>query len=273
MTALDVQLVDELRLARMREVLSAPVRYSRLRRFALSPAHYLSTLLREDDSDSAGRRFGRLVHALVLGGEVIVYDGERRGKAWAEFKAAHPEDERTTIVTAKERDTGRRVADAVLADRAAAPLLVGKHEHEIAWTNQGRACSSRLDVLGADFVTDLKTTACAEPMWFARNAIRMHYHAQLAFYQDAALSLGRIVDRAYIVAVETKAPYPVVTWELTPRALDAGRRLCALWMGSLLVSECSGEWPGYAQSTLPLDVPDFDGEPTTLLIDGEEVAA
>lgn len=242
-----------------------PVRFSNLKRMALSPAHYLAALTQPREQTPA-MLFGELVHALVLGGNVAVYDGERRGNAWKDFKAAN---EGATIVTVKEHDKARRVADSVLSHSLARELLEGEHEKPIAWKIGNRDCSSRLDVLGRSWVTDLKTCNTAQPEMFMRAALRMGYHAQLTFYQDAAQYIGRACPSAFIVAVEVNPPFPVVCWKLSHRAMQNGQKLARLWWERLMACEESGVWPGYAQSLLDLDIEDE----VPLMIDGEEVAA
>ena len=96
----------------------------------------------------------------------------------------------------------------------------------------------------------------------------MGYHAQLAWYMDGVEAAGLPAPHdGYIVAVESKAPYAVVCYQLTPRAFDMGRRSYRLWLEQLAVCEQSNFWPGYVQSVTPLDVP----EDETLWINGEEI--
>lgn len=57
--------------------------FSRLKWMSRSAAHFLHA----QDEQTAARRGGTLVHALTLGGDLIVYDGERTGNAWKHFKA------------------------------------------------------------------------------------------------------------------------------------------------------------------------------------------
>lgn len=254
-----------------------PVRFSRLKRMASSPAHYLASLadvrfepgdgdefVIDDDSDTASKRLGRLAHTLVLGGKLLVYPKERRGNAWKEFKAEHAGED---IVTAKEYARAVRMAAALASHSDAMALLEGERELEISWTRLGRECLSHLDVLGDRFVTDLKTSTITAPGWFCRQAVRMHYHAQLAWYVEAARFLGRPCSTAYIVAVETAPPYVVTPFELTRRALEAGEKQCHLWLERLLACEEAAAWPGYVQSVVELDVPEI--EPEFIYDDGE----
>lgn len=239
-----------------------------LKRFSRSAAHYLAGLGIEGD-DTAPFRFGRLTHNLVLGGpEIHVFGGKvRNGKEWDAFKAGKNERD---IYRQSEIDEARRVADAVLADRLAAPFLSGRHEVPVEWTMGGRKVATRgIDVLGKSFVCDLKTTSNAEPYTFQRGALRYGYHAQCAMYVDAARSLGVDATEAVVIAVETTAPYAVTVHRLSPRLLEEGRKLVRSWLERLQACEEADEWPGYTQSVCDWDL-DAD---VSLVIDGEEIAA
>ena len=241
---------------------SEPIHFTNLKKFALSAAHYRASV----DSPAPvtpSMRFGSLVHHVYAGEPVLVYDGERRGNAWKEFEARHEGQE---IFTVKERDKALRCADSLRKHPHAVEVLRGEIERHIEWQYLGRQCSSRLDVLGSDYVTDLKTTNCAEPGRFWRAARgRFAYHAQLAFYGQAATQIGRTIREHYIVAVETAPPFEVVVLRLKPRALVEGEKLCRSWFERLLMCESSNDWPGYSQCVLDVDVE----EDLELTIDGE----
>lgn len=225
--------------------------FSRLKNMARSPAHFRAAIL-EPSEPSPAMKFGTLVHSLALGGEFVVYDGDRRGKAWTEFSAAH---EGTLIVTAKEHERAKRVAEAVLTDPVAAPLLDG--EREIEWKARlyGRACGGRVDVYKrAAHLVDLKTTTDAHPDRFQYAALRLAYHAQMSFYRDALGHNGAV----YLVAVEVTSPFAVTVMRLTERALDEGAKMNRLWVERLNVCEATDEWPAYCQSPVPLDVVEDD---------------
>jgi hypothetical protein len=222
--------------------------------------------------DSAAKRMGRLIHCIALGGDYVVYDGERRGKAWEAFVAKHADaDPKPDIVTAKEYEKAKRVAYAVQSHPLAAPLLLGEKEVRIEWEFLGRACSSRLDVIGhSAFISDLKTSSNTEPGWFVRHSLRLAYPARMAFYREAARYAGYRVDDVYVVSVEVDPPYAVTAFRLTERALDEGIKRCHLWMERLLVSEKTGEFPAYTQRLMDMDVSDdFELEG----LEDEEVAA
>jgi hypothetical protein len=211
-------------------------------------------------------RFGQLVHAIVLGGKFIVWPKERRGKEWDAFEEGHGGE---LIVTATEHDKALLIAKSVREHPIAADLIRGRCEQEMTWTSNGRACAGRLDVVNDTFWTELKSANCTEPYRFQRAARRMSYHAQMAWYQDAAVANGYPVRTGYIVAVETAPPWAVTVLRLTPRALEEGRKLCRFWLERLIGCEQCNEWPSYTQSIVDFDV----GDDIDLIIDGEEIAA
>lgn len=60
-----------------------PVHFSRLKYMARSPLHFRHSR----PFETPATRWGSAVHVLALGGDVIVYEGERKGGAWSAFKA------------------------------------------------------------------------------------------------------------------------------------------------------------------------------------------
>lgn len=230
-----------------------PVRFSYLKHMARSPAHYKAALT--TPYDSASFRLGRMVDVAVLGGpEPVVWDGSRRGKAWEEFRDAHPGSE---IVTASEMETAQPIIDSVLRHEHAMHLLrSGTAKKRIFWDWLGRSCSGEPDVAGK-YLVDLKTTRSAEPGQFTRQGLWYSYHAQLAWYRMGLLLSGaEPPSQAFIVAVETSPPFPVTVLCLTERAIEQGERLCRVWMERLLACETADRWPGYVESTVDFDVPD-----------------
>jgi hypothetical protein len=219
-----------------------PIHFSNLKYMSESPAHFLVSL--GEREDTAAMRLGRLVHALLLGGEYAVYDGVRRGVNWITFKYEHRKIE--TIVNPTELAQGKRIADAVRRDSSAMEWLEGEHEVPVEWKFLDRECSSRIDILGKDRIVDLKTTQCSRPETFIRSAMGYYYHAQVAFYRLAALEIPKLVPGAGLIAVETNAPYNVVCYDMPSHMIAEGERLCTEWMRRLLACEKANHWPGYA---------------------------
>jgi hypothetical protein len=248
------------------------VHFSDLKEIEKSPAHYLAAVNRQHES-TRHMRVGTVCHEKVLGprpGKALAHwDGERKGNAYKTFAAEHHDAE---IVTTSENDDGTELARAVLADPIFQSLGPFRREAAITWTDAGILCATDgIDMLGTDWLGELKTCRCAQPAAFSRAAASMYYHAQIAFYLGGAVSCGLLSEsaRALIVAVESTDPYPVTTLSLSSRDLLEGRKLVVKWLERLRQCEAENHWPGYAQSIVPFEMAvwGLDEE------EGEEVAA
>jgi len=239
---------------------TVPVRFSNLKHIARSALHYYDAV-QLGREDTLAMRLGRGAHAMVLGEPVIKWVGKtRQGKAWDEFKELHKDKE---ILNAKEWATAEGIANAIRRHPIAAPLLFDGTilEQTIEWEWMGRKCTSRPDSRGANIVTDLKTTQCADPAKFRFDAFRRAYHAQLVFYGLATKHLtGKEPTDLYAAAVEQKRPHAVTVFRLTDSDRIAGEKLCRMWFERLLVCEASNTWPAYTESIVAFDAPS-DGDP------------
>lgn len=243
------------------------VHFSHLKKMALSPRQYLAALNTETEPTRA-MLIGTVVHLLVLGPRpgakpIVKFDGERRqGKKWDEFLL---ENGGAEIVTAPEWREAEAIANAVMADPIARTRLDGaRFEVPITWEDGGIKCStSGLDIVPANALCDLKTTTTVQPEAFQRQAFKMLYPQQMAFYRRGAMANGFDVSHGlYILGVETKSPFEIVELELTEGMVDYADRAVSLWIERLraMLSACPepksfADWPGYAQSPIPWDVP------------------
>lgn len=250
------------------------LRFSTLKSMALSPRH-LAHAMRTELEPSRAMRIGTATHSQLLGGNVVVFDGTRRGKAWDAFKAEHAGSE---IVTADEMSVAAETAIAVRTDPVAGPMFVGPgtNETRIDWDFRGVPFRSTPDRIVGTTLIELKTTRDAYPDRFIRDATRRHYHAQCAVYREALRQHGATIDRVVIVAVETFAPYAVTVVELDETALDVGLRTACLWLERYRICRDSNEWPGYSQAPIRWEIheePALDfGDETETDQESEEAA-
>jgi PDDEXK-like domain of unknown function (DUF3799) len=243
----------------MRE-LDNRVHWSTLKNIGRSPAHYIEAL-RSSREQSAAMRFGSAVHSIVLGGgsTIAVWERDRRGNEWKCFE----EDNRgKLILTAKEHADVIRAAHAVMSHDGAMRLLTGRREQRIEWTRNGVECAGTPDVVGAEYITELKTTTNAEPNWFMRHAKQMGYVGQLAWYAHAAKR-----TRGAIVAVESKAPFAVTLFIASERIIEEGDKLCTKYLELFKQCEASGLWGAYSDAPVEFEATEYD------LDFGEEEAA
>lgn len=238
-----------------------PLRFSHLKQFAKSPAHYQCAVTTDGDEQTYDMERGSAVHAVVFGTQrVIGYPGKvRNGKEWEAFEAANSD---ALILTRNEYEKSMRMAEAIWAHKQAMEILTGVAEKTLRFDYLGRACRGTPDIRAEDWIAELKTSSTSEPDRFTWHALRMHYHAQLAFYLHGVSACGLGDHRsAFVVAVEASAPFPITVLRLTDRAIEQGERLVRLWYERLRSCEESNAWPPYVQSVIDLDVPeDFELE-------------
>lgn len=234
----------------------APVRYSRLKLMALSPAHYQAATL---DQTYAVER-GSAVHSIVLETEEVLpwekisdkgNQCPRSGKDFDKFQADHPG---AIILMPGEYRAAKAQADAIRANPLAMRVLSGRRENEIAFKLGGRDCGGRPDSYDRKLVAELKCTVSSKPSKFARQARNLGYKGQVVWYGDGLRAAGLAdPEDYYIVASESAAPYVVTVFKLTPDAVEQARRTYRGWFEQLMVCEQSNEWPGYAQGVVPLE--------------------
>ena len=243
--------------------------YSHLKTLARSGRQYLQAVNTAIDPTSA-MLIGTAVHALVLGVRngakpLAVYPGKtRQGKAWEEFQA---ENDGAEILSVREWDQARRIAEAVCTDPIAIRRLEGARlEVPLTWEENGIRCStSGIDIVPTSSLGDLKTTPTVALDAWTRHAFRQMYPQQLAFYRRGARANGLDVSHGmFLLGVETKAPFEVVDLELSEEMIDFADRAVSLLLERLRVLMLScpeprtmRDWPGYAESPVLWELPSF----------------
>ncbi len=245
-----------------------PARLHHLRAAGQSGAHCLHSF-QGDGADTLARRLGSGVHALLFGKRVAVWDvpakngkgiakRDGRSEVWKAFTKAHAG---AVILTIKEHANAKRIVDAIHGNAIAERLLFGPgmtYEAPIIWSECGRSRQSTPDARGPSHNVELKTTRCAAPFLFGRDAERMGYHAQLAD-QRAAIAFdraGRGPRESYIVAVENVPPYVVQVYEVPAMLLELGDKLRLAWLERLQMFEATDMWRGYSDRIETLEFPE-----------------
>ncbi len=229
-----------------------PLRFSTLKQFSRSAAHYYHAVQRGWD-ETASMRLGSGAHALLFDQPFRVFSGRRAGKEWSAFKA----DGGGLILSDKEHAEASAIVSSIRSHATAMRLLFTdtKIETRIDWNWNGRDMRSTPDAGGFRHCVDLKCLRSSEPERVTWQSKNMHYNAQAAMYRRALNSQGSAIRESYLVVVENKPPHPVTVMRFTDTAMEAGDRACALWFEQLRVCEESGVYPGYVQSIVDLDVP------------------
>jgi len=224
-----------------------PVRFHHLKAMARSARQARLKLEGSEQDETYAMERGTGCHALVFGTQrVTCYDGKvRRGKEYESFEA---DNQDAIILTAAEYDKAQRMAEAVLFDPAAAPLLQGcVYEGTLLFDLEGRPCRVTPDIRHpVTHVADLKTCKSAQPEEFLRDARYRFYDAQVAWQRlGTQMALGYRPSAGYIIAVESAPPWEVTVIEVTEARLDAGEERCREWLRRLLECEVDNTWPSY----------------------------
>lgn len=232
-----------------------PVRFSKLKRINLSPAHYSAPF-----TETGPMRKGSALHAYMLGGEdkvAVFRDGVRNKKSskWIDFQAANP-GKHILIPSELASVEGMRRSLESKENREALELLDdGVQETRITWTLDGRACAGTPDVVkpknGRKRLVELKTDQSSAPWHFLYKAEKMAYHGQVDWYSLGLELCTQYepgpVDEVFVVVVESTAPYPVTVFELDADILADGRRLWREWFDTLLECERVQKFPAYVE--------------------------
>lgn len=239
---------------------SIPVRHSRLKLVGDCLAAYREACTTEW-AGNASTKLGTAAHAITMRQNFAIFDGKvRNGGKWEDFKAAN---DGRLILSKGEYRAGSKIADAIQRNEEARRLLRApsmQFEKHIAWRIGDRDCSSTPDGfdLERSVLIDIKTTRSAEPGAFMRDAIRMGYHSQLAFYREAIKqTTGETMAHCYLIAVAAKAPHVVTVLKLNDSLLDLGDRTWRGWWERLMVAEQCDHWPGYSESVVEFGLPDW----------------
>jgi hypothetical protein len=240
---------------------TVPCRYSALKQFASSPLHYWHAM-QDTFEETLSMRLGSGAHALLFGQPLVVWTGKtRNGKAWEQFRDDHASAGHL-ILSQSELAKAEAMCAALRSNALAMSVLFGPgmvHEERIDWTWNGRAYRSTPDGASKTVLADLKCLRSSKPddvMWQSKKA---QYHAQAAMYRRALNERGASIGDCFLVVVENKAPHPVTVMRFTEAALEQGERSLVLWDEQRRACEQAGEYPGYVQSIVDLDLPGDDG--------------
>jgi len=245
------------------------IRWSHLVAMAESPLHYLHAVER-GRRETPQLRLGRARHCALLEPERfrrewLVWDGDRRTKAWKQFRADHPDAE---IVTDAEMGSVVAAVEAVRAHPVAGNFVRSLDDAELAvrWQDEatGLWCKARIDAVIRPFQysrrvhLEFKSSYTLDPRLFAAHAARMGYHGGVAFHLDGLRSTGAdVAPEPVMVVVESDPPYDVALFDVPDHVLRAGRELYGRLLARVAECQASGSWPGRAPGPVEFTLPDW----------------
>lgn len=241
---------------------------SSAKEFHKSPAHYLRYKLR-DTAPTPAMEWGTAVHTFILEPDKIderyyfIDEGDILGKLtdnknpratkvykeWlAEQQAAAGERK---VYSRGEYTILNRIQEEAWSNNQTAPYLVNTaKEMELQGEIHGVPFRGFADIVGFDFIADVKTTQSAHPDEFQRTAYNNLYHLQAAVYSELT---G--IDRFAFIAVEAIAEPIIQVYEIDLDFLHLGKRLlrdiCERF------KQWDGSYEGYATKPLILTPPNW----------------
>lgn len=195
---------------------------SQLTKLAKSPQH-LQAYYEGQNESSTSFDLGSALHLAILEPEkfeetVIVFAGKTRGVKYNKFveenegKIVILENEMVDLIGMKE----------AINNNGEAMHYINNSEKEIVetWTDADSLvqCKGKADMVGRDFIADLKTTKDVDPRRFRYSCYDYGYHRQAAFYLD-----GFKKERFIFVCVEKKPPYRIGIFDTSDEFIEQGR--------------------------------------------------
>lgn len=238
---------------RQREGISA----SDLKKIMRSPAHY-KYYKDNPQEDTPSLLFGRCYHKMCL--ETSEFDTEfavapicdrrtKEGKQiWNDFVA---ESEGKDIITAEMYEQVHEMRKVLMSTKFVPKLINGTHEMSFFWADEdtGVKCKCRPDSYGmlgnTGILVDLKTTSDASTDGFMRQANKLFYDLQMAYYLDGLKACTGKDYEVLFIAQEKSDGYAVNILQADNYFIEAGRELYKQALQTY--KECceSGNFYGY----------------------------
>jgi hypothetical protein len=239
------------------------INFSTLKYMAVSPLKY-KYMLEHPKPPTPDMLLGSAIHIAILEPEqlllrCVLWEGDRRGNKWKEFKAAHAGK---IILTQSEYETCLDIKEAVLNHPEAGTLIKGgKSEVTVTWEDDqtGLSCKGRIDhVTPEGHLVDLKTTKTdIDQRRFGASATHMFIHAQMAMYTDGLTVTNKAPEKQHIIAVEQLPPHDVAVFPMWDVPIDVGRKKYQSWLANLQECLMLDKWPGRYPEEVPFDMPSY----------------
>jgi len=237
---------------------------SALKKLMRSPLAFKWDQDHPNHATSSAMALGSATHTAILeperfAEEYVIWEGDRRGKAWLDFKDANSS---RSILTASEYEDVAGMRNSVHGFGPAARYLKeGIAEVTLQWTDPdtGRAMRGRVDWItvidGQIVLVDLKTTRDSSPRKFGADAYKLGYHIQSALYCDGWYHLTGTFPRFVFLAVESKVPYEPGVFNTPEDVLAQGHEEYMRLQATLKECEDTNTWPPRASEEQDLTLP------------------
>jgi exodeoxyribonuclease VIII len=222
-----------------------------------NPLYYKQKQMAEKDVTKS-MIMGTLVHMAILEPEeftknvIINPFSDKRTKEYKDW-AKSSDIEGKTVISAGELSEIEQMKAMMFSHPVALPLFnrATMREMAIIYKDQSRMTfrdyivKAKLDLIGDDFIADIKTSADISPHAFINTVVYSQYHLQAAFYRYLDTCVTGKTKDFYFIAIRNQAPYDVAVYKLSNGRLDQGDRL---WWKAFTAYRAAAEskiWGGY----------------------------
>lgn len=224
-----------------------------------SPAHY-KWWKDNPQEDTASLLFGRAVHKYVLEKEdffnefaVAPFVDRRTKEGKAQWLLFQDQSVGKDIITQEDFEKIQAMYDALYATPFVAKLLSGEKELSFFTEDDrtGLTVKCRPDCLTeigeANILIDYKSCADASSDGFMKDAIKLNYDLQMAYYKDIVDEAREKEHTVIFIAQEKTPPYLVNILEANEYFLRSGRDMYRTYLD--MYAECleNDDWYGYTK--------------------------
>ena len=248
-------------------------------RTSMKHGRHQATVGREQ---TAAMAWGSLVHGVVLEPDLFfdtlaVWNGDKRGKAWSEFKA-DAEGQHLSVVTVDEMKDLTAISASVHGNRHA-NRLISQTQHEMSafWGDDHYGpAKCRFDCICDDMalgIADIKTTRNITARLFGMDFFRMGYDLQFGWYREGARVITGKVLPVHVICIESSAPFDCCVRRVPESVMDAGLERGIELARKYRICEHLNRWDGVSSEIDDIEVPGWMGgsERVELTMGGEKV--
>lgn len=235
-----------------------------IKKLLKSPRHFKMPA----DTDNDALRFGRLFHMAMLEPDrferstILLPDLDRRtkeGKAKHQELSALAKERKAELVRDDEMIMLRDMQSACDESQLFQNITRGC-QFEIAgytWHLFPQALTkAKADILGSDYIADLKTISNSDPADLPYQIVRYGYHISAAYYLDVLSDVtGRQYQQFMWIFVDKEQPHGLRFIAASAKMLEIGRREYRRALELYRQCLASDHWPCYPEQFEELELP------------------
>lgn len=177
------------------------------------------------------------------------------------------------VITRDKFDCAVEMLQSIQTKAKAREIFASCHkEATLFGVIDGIDFKARLDLLGGEYLADLKGTNSVNPRLFGSTAARLRYPERMSVYRELARQNGCKIDEAWIIAVQTAKPFDCVVFALREPVLDEAFERVLRITKKYKRSLATGVWPGVDDGAeyLEIHLPNWSMDDDDVLVSFSE---